>query len=104
MLPLTCLPKELKRQFEIITELRNDIRNVQQDNLKLYEKVRYMQTYRDDTTVGPSSFVPGPQNGIQTRPDEMNKYKNMYEERINPFEAFRGRVSDQFSFVLKGYL
>jgi len=85
------LEEELKRQFEIITELRNDIRNVQQDNLKLYEKVRYMQTYRDDTTIGPSSFVPGPQNGIQTRPDEMNKYKNLYEERINPFEAFRGR-------------
>lgn len=87
------LPKELKRQFEIITDLRNDIRNVQQDNLKLYEKVRYMQTYRDDTTISPASFVPGPQNGIQTKPDEMNMYKNMYEERINPFEAFRGRVS-----------
>jgi len=85
------LEEELKRQFEIITDLRNDIRNVQQDNLKLYEKVRYMQTYRDDTTISPASFVPGPQNGIQTKPDEMNKYKNMYEERINPFEAFRGR-------------
>ncbi|KAF8331111.1 CASP C terminal-domain-containing protein [Cantharellus anzutake] len=85
------LEEELKRQFEVITDLRNDIKNLQQDNLKLYEKVRYMQTYRDDSAGGPSSFVPGPQNGIQIRPDEMNKYKNMYEERINPFEAFRGR-------------
>ena len=63
-----------------------------------------MQTYRDDTTISPASFVPGPQNGIQTKPDEMNKYKNMYEERINPFEAFRGRVSGGVNtFLYQGY-
>lgn len=63
-----------------------------------------MQSYRSDESAnaaGPSSiaasFVPGPQNGIQNAPsrtdDSMNRYKSMYEERMNPFEAFRGRVS-----------
>lgn len=52
-----------------------------------------MQSYRDESTAGPSSsYVPGPANAIPSRPDEMSKYKSMYEERMNPFEAFRGRV------------
>jgi homeobox protein cut-like len=82
----------LRKQFEIISDLRGDIKNLQQDNLKLYEKVRYMQSYRDETAASSSTYVPGPANAIPTRPDEMTKYKSMYEERMNPFEAFRGKV------------
>ena len=91
----------MRKQFDIISDLRNDIKSLQQDNLKLYEKVRYMQSYRTEeaNAAGPSSitasFVPGPQNAIPNIPksdESMNRYKNMYEERMNPFEAFRGRV------------
>jgi len=94
------LEEELRKQFDIISDLRNDIKSLQQDNLKLYEKVRYMQSYRtgEANATGPSSiaasFVPGPHNAIPNIPksdESMNRYKNMYEERMNPFEAFRGR-------------
>ena len=60
--------------------------------MKLYEKVRYMQSYRED---GPSRPVaqldplPVP-SGIN---DDMSKYRERYEETMNPFEVFRGRVS-----------
>ncbi|KAF9520295.1 hypothetical protein BS47DRAFT_1370453 [Hydnum rufescens UP504] len=85
------LEEELRKQFEIISDLRGDIKILQQDNLKLYEKVRYMQSYRDESAASSSTYVPGPANAVPTRPDEMTKYKSMYEERMNPFEAFRGK-------------
>jgi hypothetical protein len=80
--------------------LRAEIKSLQADNLKLYEKVRYMQSYRD----GGSSSIPisGPSgssggsllNGVmRSREDDIGKYKDKYEESMNPFEAFKGRVS-----------
>ena len=80
------LEEELRKQFETASELRNEVKNVQADNLKLYEKVRYLQSYREET---------GPSRGFATtvRGDEdLHKYRNKYEESVNPFEAFRGRV------------
>ncbi|KIM45231.1 hypothetical protein M413DRAFT_441914 [Hebeloma cylindrosporum] len=59
------LEEELRKQFQIISELRTEIKTLQADNLNLYEKVRYMQSYREDSA--------------------------RYEEAMNPFEAFRGR-------------
>lgn len=68
--------------------MRNEIKSLQTDNLKLYEKVRYLQSYRDD--AGPSrNTVYPPMKGDE----ELGKYRNKYEESMNPFEAFRGRVS-----------
>jgi len=88
------LEEELRKQFEIMSDLRSEIKTLQVDNLKLYEKVRYMQSYRNETASGPSSSAPvnAPPTSF-TRHDEMGKYRSMYEERMNPFEAFRGRVS-----------
>ncbi|CEQ41956.1 SPOSA6832_03735 [Sporobolomyces salmonicolor] len=82
-----CL-QELRRQFNTISELRAEIKTLQTDNLKLYEKVRYLQSYRDEgfaarQQAGFSNIVRGD--------EELGKYQNKYEESMNPFEAFRGR-------------
>ena len=63
---------------------------MQSDNLKLYEKVRYMQSYRENAH---STLDPLPASST-TAPSasELNKYSVRYEEAMNPFEAFRGRV------------
>lgn len=82
----------MRRQFETISELRNEIKALQADSLKLYEKVRYLQSYRDE--AGPSARVTYASSG---RDEELGKYQNKYEESMNPFEAFRGRVSFSFS-------
>lgn len=84
--------KELRRQFQIISELRNEIKSLQSDNLKLYEKVRYMQSYREEAATRPVSQL-DPLPAPSSRPDDMSKYRTRYEETMNPFEAFRGRVS-----------
>ncbi|GAA5864142.1 hypothetical protein JCM1840_000714 [Sporobolomyces johnsonii] len=82
------LEEELRRQFNTISELRAEIKTLQTDNLKLYEKVRYLQSYRDEgfaarQQAGFSNIVRGD--------EELGKYQNKYEESMNPFEAFRGR-------------
>lgn len=62
------------------------MKTLQSDNLKLYEKVRYMQSYREDAQA---QLNPLP----AARTDDLGKYHARYEEAMNPFEAFRGRVS-----------
>jgi homeobox protein cut-like len=32
-------------------------------------------------------------NGVMRREDDIGRYKDKYEESMNPFEAFKGRVS-----------
>ncbi|BGP56100.1 hypothetical protein JCM8202v2_003711 [Rhodotorula sphaerocarpa] len=82
------LEEELRRQFNTITELRNEIKTLQADNLKLYEKVRYLQSYRDEgaTARAQSGF-----SNVVRGDEELVRYQNKYEESMNPFEAFRGR-------------
>jgi len=86
------LEEELRKQYQIITDLRTDIRSLQDDNLKLYEKVRYMQSYRSEAS---GSGVRGTLDPLPAssgnRPDDISKYRTRYEEAMNPFEVFRGR-------------
>ncbi|ORY33495.1 putative Golgi vesicle transport-related protein [Naematelia encephala] len=94
------LEEELRKQFESISDLRSEIKSLQADNLKLYEKVRYMQSYRDPgpSAVGPSSGGAGLLNGVmsnRSREDEIGKYKDKYDESLNPFEAFKGREAQR---------
>ncbi|KAH9949595.1 CASP C terminal-domain-containing protein [Amylocystis lapponica] len=84
------LEEELRKQFNIISELRAEVKSLQQDNVKLYEKVRYMQSYREDASTRPSTLDPLPVTAAG-RSDDMSKYRARYEEAMNPFQAFRGR-------------
>ncbi|RDX55044.1 hypothetical protein OH76DRAFT_1397388 [Lentinus brumalis] len=84
------LEEELRKQFNIISELRAEVKSLQADNLKLYEKVRYMQSYREDASTRPSTLDPIPSSAAG-RSDDMSKYRARYEEAMNPFQAFRGR-------------
>ncbi|KAF9051170.1 hypothetical protein BDZ89DRAFT_1154075 [Hymenopellis radicata] len=84
------LEAELRKQAQIISDIRAEVKNLQSDNLKLYEKVRYMQSYREEAGTRPvtSQLDPLP---APSRSDDMSKYQARYEAAMNPFEAFRGR-------------
>ncbi|KAF9114262.1 hypothetical protein BGX27_011313 [Mortierella sp. AM989] len=126
------LEEQLRQQSEQISNLRNDNSQLQKDNLKMYEKVKYMQSYRDDSSgsgvgvgysAAPSAMIdyasPFRNNsssvggggsaggGVVGRSaggnqykkndgdefqmqslDPTDRYRNMYEESMNPFEAF----------------
>lgn len=49
------------------------MKSLQADNLKLYEKVRYMQSYREDAAVRPSTLDPIPTSAGGR--DDMSKYR-----------------------------
>ncbi|OAX40365.1 hypothetical protein K503DRAFT_768625 [Rhizopogon vinicolor AM-OR11-026] len=89
------LEEELRKHYHTISELRTEVKSLQSDNLKLYEKVRYMQSYREQGSV--SQLDPLPQSspsqygGSGNGRDELGKWRARYEETMNPFEAFRGR-------------
>ncbi len=70
-----------------------EIKALQTDNLKLYEKVRYMQSYKEESGSRPPTTQLDPLPMPRSRADDMSKYHTRYEEAMNPFEAFRGRVS-----------
>jgi len=77
-----------------MTELRNETKALQADNVKLYEKVRYLQSYRQD--AGPSGTTSGsrlyPAAPAKEKNEDLGKYRSLYEQSMNPFEAFRGKV------------
>ncbi|PPR05860.1 hypothetical protein CVT26_010140 [Gymnopilus dilepis] len=85
------LEEELRKQFQIISELRSEIKTLQADNLKLYEKVRYMQSYREESISRPVTQLDPLPAPSSARSDDLSKYQTRYEEAMNPFEAFRGR-------------
>ncbi|KAG0200542.1 hypothetical protein BGX28_006421 [Mortierella sp. GBA30] len=114
------LEEQLRQQSEQISNLKNETSQLQRDNLKLYEKVKFMQSYRDESSgagVGsgaPAAMVdftsPFRSGGIVGRQlggsgqykkddgdhetvqmqslDPTDRYRNIYEESMNPFEAF----------------
>jgi homeobox protein cut-like len=90
---ISCFAQELRKQYQIISELRAEIKSLQADNLKLYEKVRYMQSYREEAGSHPPVSQLDPLPAPAGR-DDMSTYRARYEEAMNPFEAFRGRVSE----------
>ncbi|OAV94748.1 hypothetical protein PTTG_03091 [Puccinia triticina 1-1 BBBD Race 1] len=93
------LEEELRKQFETISMTRNEMKSLQNDNLKLYEKVRYLQSYRDNsggTTLNDQSsrfnrFSSSIPSTVSRKDEELSKYRGIYEEHMNPFERFRGR-------------
>ncbi|KAF5326177.1 hypothetical protein D9611_000367 [Ephemerocybe angulata] len=101
------LEEELRKHYQTISELRAEVKSLQADNLKLYEKVRYMQSYREDagSSAAGNPYAGGaganggsrPGSGLEMYPtagtehESVSKYQTRYEETINPFEAFRGR-------------
>ena len=99
------LEGELRRQAQTISELRTEAKSLQADNLGLYEKVRYLQTYGAE--AGPSnskghsgitirteaSGAYPPPSGANFTERREDRYRRKYEERMDPFQAFRGKVS-----------
>ncbi|SPO37985.1 related to Cutl1 or CASP protein [Pseudozyma flocculosa] len=110
------LEEELRKQFTTISELRNEIKTLQADNLGLYEKLRYLQTYGGggngsggaEGSNGSAVRIamgeyPPPQRGgaaagadlsavgVARRTSADEKYRLRYEESMNPWERFKGR-------------
>ncbi|XP_072044688.1 protein CASP-like isoform X2 [Amphiura filiformis] len=69
------LEAESRQQQQQVQILRNEVDNLRSDNVKLYEKIRFLQSY--------------PSSKSSSRHDETEKrYSSQYEERLDPFNSF----------------
>ncbi|XP_028400316.1 protein CASP-like [Dendronephthya gigantea] len=79
-LELEAQARHQQRQSSL---LQNEIDTLRSDNVKLYEKIRFLQSY--------------PNKGGNNREDEnaVNKYSSQYEARLDPFAAFNKNEKQQ---------
>lgn len=96
---ISDLEADLSKAYSNITSLRTEVSSLQKDNLNLYEKTRYVNTY-NNRQPSSNSIYPGTTNTASiaigegsTSSSPTDKYKSAYESRISPFAAFRGRES-----------
>lgn len=82
-------------QMQQLNLLQSEIKDLQTDNVKLYEKIRYLQGYQGSSSKKKDSIsIP-----VET------KYKNQYEQKIDPFTSFsnqeKSRKYSQLNIVEK---
>ncbi|KAJ7538419.1 hypothetical protein O6H91_11G047000 [Diphasiastrum complanatum] len=86
--------EELRQMREKCIMLSSDLERSQADNVKLYEKIRYIQDYTTERPIsrGPKKRVDDLEGGSA---DVESKYKRIYEDDINPFAAFSKKEKDR---------
>eukprot|EP01080_Neovahlkampfia_damariscottae_P001739 gene1739-508_t len=74
---------------KILTENEKEKDRLKQDNIKMYEKVRYLQNYRNN----PKEIV------IDMNDDDDSKYKKLYDDslkdNLNPFKQFNKNEKEE---------
>ncbi|PIK56942.1 hypothetical protein BSL78_06143 [Apostichopus japonicus] len=69
------LEGENRQQQQQILILRTEVDNLRSDNVKLYEKIKFLQSY-------PTS------KSSQKSDDAVSRYSSQYEARLDPFNSF----------------
>ncbi|KAI5242572.1 hypothetical protein E4T42_07654 [Aureobasidium subglaciale] len=91
------LETNLQEQYTLVSSLRSEIASLQKDNLSLYEKSRYVNSYntKGGATSGYSSTNPSTITIDRNNPGADARYKSAYESSISPFAAFRSKESSR---------
>ncbi|CAH9147145.1 unnamed protein product [Cuscuta epithymum] len=87
--------EEIRKLKEKIGVLTAELEKTKADNVKLYEKIRYVQDYNAERVIsrGSKKYAEDVESGFGS--DVESKYKKMYEDDINPFAAFSKKERDQ---------
>lgn len=97
------LEDELRRQINLVNELKRQNRALKSDNEDLYEKSRYVaQLKKGEIDQGVDSagsslrrfFTPKPNASVDL---EQNAYQTEYESKLHPIERFRMRQQERIS-------
>ncbi|OUM68044.1 hypothetical protein PIROE2DRAFT_66963, partial [Piromyces sp. E2] len=87
-------------------DIELEVQSLKNDNIKLYEKIRYLQSFNKASSYNTSDqsynrnkkdqyyLVDMPSQSYNEN-DVSEKYKMMYEDSINPFNEFRGREENR---------
>ena len=99
---------ELEQEKEVVERkvqaAQASAQQLRRDNVKLYEKIKYLQSYRRDREVRIDIGKAAPSK----RRDVDEKYKDLYEDEVNPFAVFnrneRSRRVDNLGAIDKATL
>ncbi|KAI8065111.1 CASP C terminal-domain-containing protein [Gongronella butleri] len=73
-----------------LSDLQSEMEQLRQDNLKLYERLKFVHVWKEEQRVqNRSTMIPmNDMAGDSRRTGEMDRYDQMYEENMNPFAQF----------------
>eukprot|EP00160_Parvularia_atlantis_P014617 Unigene3741_Nuclearia_a/m.11426 Unigene3741_Nuclearia_a/g.11426 ORF Unigene3741_Nuclearia_a/g.11426 Unigene3741_Nuclearia_a/m.11426 type:complete len:398 (+) Unigene3741_Nuclearia_a:1021-2214(+) len=81
------LEEAVTRAQKALEELQGKLKTLTDDNVKLYEKIRYLEGYQENRRATASVVVDMGAAGT----DVTSKYRPIYEDRLNPFTEFNER-------------
>eukprot|EP00939_MAST-03C_sp_MAST-3C-sp1_P004689 g4689.t1 len=84
---------ESKEEARIREEsrLRLELKQLREDNVGLYEKIRFLQSYKSQRANSQKVPSMGARVDLERGNTDMTKYEKLYKERGDPFAAFRRR-------------
>nr|GMC73934.1 protein CASP-like [Ipomoea batatas] len=87
--------EEIRQLKEKIGSLTTELEKSKADNVKLYEKIRFIQDYNSERVIsrGSKKYAEDLESGFSS--DVESKYKKLYEDDINPFAAFSKKEREQ---------
>eukprot|EP00189_Rhodosorus_marinus_P012204 CAMPEP_0184740254 /NCGR_PEP_ID=MMETSP0315-20130426/3256_1 /TAXON_ID=101924 /ORGANISM="Rhodosorus marinus, Strain UTEX LB 2760" /LENGTH=582 /DNA_ID=CAMNT_0027209803 /DNA_START=23 /DNA_END=1772 /DNA_ORIENTATION=+ len=74
---------ESRKLSEALSLLKSEKDNLEADNVQLYSKVRYLQSYKQSSGGNPAKSPLPEDDG-----SSLQRYRKVYEEAMNPFTAF----------------
>eukprot|EP00742_Colponemidia_sp_Colp-10_P008695 GILJ01009433.1.p1 GENE.GILJ01009433.1~~GILJ01009433.1.p1 ORF type:complete len:623 (+),score=133.41 GILJ01009433.1:42-1910(+) len=97
------LESESAKQRQEIDSMRNQVQQLQKDNTDLYGKIQYLHKYQGTTQ---NNNAHPNQSSVQLRVGSEQRYRNMYEETVDPWKEFRKsetekRLNGAEKFVLE---
>jgi homeobox protein cut-like len=82
------LEAETQHNQQVISSLRNEVDSLRSDNVKLYEKIKFLESY--------------PAMSKLSRDDIVGRYSMEYEKKLDPFTAFSKREREKRYMGLSG--
>ncbi|KAJ3294066.1 hypothetical protein HDU79_011503 [Rhizoclosmatium sp. JEL0117] len=97
----TELEEQAKQAVATIADLKYQMDSLKSDNIKLYEKLRYAESFQSTGNNSTTISISPPSRTINNRsPDDVNsRYNSLYETTLDPFSRFSR--SEQASRVQK---
>ncbi|KAI9190819.1 CASP C terminal-domain-containing protein [Polychytrium aggregatum] len=72
-----------------LSQLQSQVETLKSDNVKLYEKLRYTESYSEHRSRGGHAAIDMELTGLHSRGNDVAaKYKPIYEGNLDPFQRF----------------
>ncbi|CAI5733733.1 unnamed protein product [Peronospora farinosa] len=91
------LQSEKNRVEELAQSYKSTVTRLETDNMQLYQKIRYLQSYSGDRKAAGSRkpHFSALEDGSAGMSDVEARYRGMYEEKMNPFVQFNKMENQQ---------